>query len=67
MSQDTMIPAKLLDVSEVAELFGCSTRHVWRMAAEGDLPAPVKLRRLRRWESEALARWLADGGSEAAG
>ena len=36
-------PAKLLDVQAVAELLGCSTRHVYRLSDAGRLPAPVRL------------------------
>ena len=35
--------AKLLDVAAVADLLGCSQRHVYRLSDAGKMPAPVKL------------------------
>lgn len=40
---------KLLDVGEVAELLGCSARHVYRLADAGRMPAPVRVGALIRW------------------
>ena len=42
-------PAALLDVQTVADLLGCSTRHVYRLADRGAMPRPVKLGALVRW------------------
>lgn len=47
-------PAKsgaLLDVQAVAELLGCSTRHVYRLSDAGLSPHPVKLGSLARWRA----------------
>lgn len=41
--------AKLLDVQAVAEMLGCSTRHVYRLSDSGRMPRPVKLGSLVRW------------------
>ena len=35
--------AKLLDVQAVAEMLGCSPRHVYRLSDAGRMPAPLKL------------------------
>ena len=51
----------LLDVRAVAALFSCSTRHVYRLADAGRMPAPVHLGGLVRWCREKLEQWI-DGG-----
>ena len=40
---------KLLDVQTVAEMLGCSPRHVYRLSDSGRCPSPVKLGALVRW------------------
>lgn len=57
----TESPAKLLDVGAVAELLDCSTRHVYRLADSGRMPAPVKLGTLVRWPRQAIEEWIAAG------
>jgi len=52
---------QLLDVQAVAEMLGCSTRHVYRLSDSGRMPAPVKLGALVRWDRAALADWIAQG------
>lgn len=54
-------PAALLDVRAVATRLSCSTRHVYRLADAGLMPAPRRLGALVRWSVEDLDRWLADG------
>lgn len=54
-------PAKLLDVKAVAELLGCSTRHVYRLSDSGRIPAPLKLGALCRWSCAAIEEWIAAG------
>jgi excisionase family DNA binding protein len=56
--------AQLLDVQAVAEMLGCSTRHVYRLSDSGRMPAPVKLGALRRWSFVAIREWI-DGGCKA--
>ena len=53
--------AKLLDVQTVADLLGCSARHVYRMSDSGAMPRPVKLGSLVRWSAAAIGEWI-DGG-----
>ena len=53
--------AKLLDVQAVAELLGCSPRHVYRLSDAGRMPAPVKLGSLVRWSAAAIREWIDDG------
>jgi len=54
-------PAALLDVGAVAEMLGCSRRHIYRLADAGRMPRPVKLGQLVRWRRAELTEWL-DGG-----
>ena len=60
-------PAALLDVAAVAEMLGCSGRHVYRLADRGAMPRPVKLGSLIRWRRSTgdpmtgLEDWLAAG------
>ena len=42
----------MLDVKGVARLYGCSTRHVWRMTDLRDIPQPVRV-----GSSGRLVRW----------
>jgi excisionase family DNA binding protein len=52
---------RLFAVKRVAELLNCSTRHVWRLADSGKMPAPLKLGGLRRWNPATLEEWLNSG------
>ena len=45
-------------VGEVASLLGISQRHVWKLAAAGQLPQPVRLGRSVRWLHEDLVVYL---------
>lgn len=54
-------PAKLLDVEHVADMLGCSRRHVYRLSDAGKMPAPVRLGSLVRWNRSVLEDWLAAG------
>jgi excisionase family DNA binding protein len=60
MSQTTAAP-ELLTVKELARLLGCSARHVYRMSDGGQMPPPVKLGALVRWNRKVLESWIADG------
>jgi excisionase family DNA binding protein len=53
--------AMLLDVQAVAELLGCSTRHVYRLSDAGKMPAPVRLGCLVRWSAAAIQQWIDEG------
>jgi excisionase family DNA binding protein len=54
-------PAKLLDVRAVADLLGCSPRHIYRLADAGRMPASCKLGSLVRWSRTAIDDWIAAG------
>lgn len=62
MSQTTTAP-ELLTVKELARLLGCSPRHIYRMSDGGQMPPPVKLGALVRWNRKVLEAWIADGCS----
>lgn len=51
----------MLDVKALARLLACSSRHVHRMREGGQLPPPVRLGALVRWNRKVIERWLADG------
>jgi excisionase family DNA binding protein len=53
--------AKLLDVAAVAEMLGCSQRHIYRLADAGRMPPPVKLGSLVRWSSFSIREWIDQG------
>jgi len=57
-------PTVLLDVKAVAARLACSTRHVYRLADAGRMPAPIRLGALIRWKWSGpggLEEWLASG------
>lgn len=51
----------LLTVHEVAELLGCSTRHVYRLADAGTMPPPLRLGASVRWSRVTIETWIAAG------
>ena len=55
------VSAKLLDVQAVAEMLGCSQRHIYRLSDAGRMPAPVKLGALIRWNRAAVESWIDQG------
>ena len=55
------VSAKLLDVQAVAEMLGCSPRHVYRLSDSGRMPVPVKLGSLVRWSAAAIREWIDQG------
>jgi excisionase family DNA binding protein len=58
---DEATSATLLDVRAVAQLLDCSTRHVYRMADSGKMPAPVRIGALVRWTRQSLESWIGGG------
>jgi excisionase family DNA binding protein len=66
MTTDTLPPdpatlPALLDVQAVAQLLGCSPRHIYRMSDAGAMPPPVRLGALVRWRRKDIDTWLAGG------
>jgi excisionase family DNA binding protein len=54
-------------VSEVANMLGISTRHVWSLVARKELPAPIRLGRSARWNVDELRHWLSRGTAASVG
>jgi excisionase family DNA binding protein len=57
----TVSARTLLDVHNVAELLGCSSRHVRRLVDVGRMPRPLKLGALVRWNRQVIEDWINDG------
>lgn len=55
------VNAELLSVVLVAELCGCSTRTVRRLADSGRIPRPIKLGALLRWRRAEVLDWISAG------
>ncbi len=51
----------VVSAKDLAALLGASERHIRRMDAGGQLPAPLSLGRLRRWSLQEIRDWLAAG------
>ena len=53
---------KLLAVGDVASMFACSTRTIWRLADSGSIPSPVmRIGKVVRWSYEEINQWIEDG------
>jgi predicted DNA-binding transcriptional regulator AlpA len=51
---------RMLTISQVAELIGCSTASVRRLERAGRIPAGVRLSYgLKRWPTATIEQWLA--------
>jgi len=50
-----------VDAKGMAQLLNCSPRTVRRLADSGRMPAPIRLGRLARWNSETLRSWITEG------
>jgi len=46
-----------LDVREVADLLGFSSRTVYRLVNRGDFPQPRKIGRLSKWDRNEVTDW----------
>ena len=53
--------AAMLSVGDVADMLGCSSRHVYRLSDSGRMPRPIKLGALVRWRRAELEKWIAEG------
>ena len=48
-----------MTVRQVAELYGVHVRTAWRMAATGDIPAPIRIsERVVRWRLRDIERHI---------
>lgn len=53
--------ASLISIRQVAEILGCSTRHIQRLADGGKMPKPIRLGSLLRWPRQVIEEWVASG------
>lgn len=51
----------MLSVSDLAKRWGCSERHVRRMADAGRCPRPIKFGSLLKWPVAGIEQWEKDG------
>lgn len=51
----------LVGVREVSEMLGVSERQVRRLVAVCAMPAPLKLRGLRKWRASEIHAWIEGG------
>ncbi|MEZ6098161.1 MAG: helix-turn-helix domain-containing protein [Pirellulaceae bacterium] len=51
---------ELINVTQLAELLNLSVRTVWRLNAQGKLPAPLRLGRSVKWRKNEIYEWLAN-------
>jgi len=56
---------RLVDAAELASILGISTRTLARMVRTGDIPQPVAVGRLRRWNPDAVSSALSRKTKEA--
>jgi excisionase family DNA binding protein len=49
---------KLLNVKEVAELFGCGVSTIWRWTQNGILPRPIRIGGITRWHRNEIEKVL---------
>lgn len=51
----------LLSVAELADLLGVSERHIHNLRTQGQLPEPVRLGRVVRWDASEIRAWITAG------
>ncbi|WP_391575337.1 helix-turn-helix transcriptional regulator [Aureliella helgolandensis] len=49
-----------MSISQLAHRWGCSERHVRRMADSGRCPRPIRLGSLIRWPATEIEQWERD-------
>ncbi len=54
----------VVDVHGVAAMLDCSWRTVYRLVADGLLPPPIQLGRLRKWRRETIEEWLVEASAK---
>jgi predicted DNA-binding transcriptional regulator AlpA len=59
---DTGEDGQLLTSKQVADLFACSVRTIWRLVEVGQLPQPIRFnRKLVRWRRRDVLACLDNG------
>lgn len=51
----------LYSARQLAVALGVSLRTVWRLAASGRLPRPIRIGSGKRWRREEIVTWIASG------
>ena len=54
-------PQPLLTTSDMCAVLRIGSRTLRRMCLRGDVPKPLHVGRLLRWDSDAVQEWLASG------
>ena len=58
---DLMGDDTLLNVSQVAQIVGCSVRTIYAMIHRRHIPHPLKLSAMTRWRTGTIRRWIQAG------
>lgn len=53
--------AELLTVRDVAALVKLSSRQIYKLAASGRMPLPLKVSRSTRWRAADIEKWIQNG------
>lgn len=53
--------AGLLTATDVARLLKVSTRTIWRMRTNQQLPPPIQFNHTTRWRREDILHWIQQG------
>ena len=61
-----LVPLLLTD-RQVGQALGVSSRLIWKLAATGELPRPLKIGRASRWRREDVTAYVDRLAAEAAG
>jgi predicted DNA-binding transcriptional regulator AlpA len=65
MAQDTKPEPDLLTSAASAERLNISVRTLWRLVATGQFPQPKRYnRKLVRWPTQVVRRWLAQQAAD---
>jgi predicted DNA-binding transcriptional regulator AlpA len=56
-----LLDKKLLAVVDLANVFDCSERHIFRLLSAGKIPEPVRIGSLLRWDRKKIFEWVSAG------
>ena len=54
----------LLNAHQVADIIGCTTRHIYNLVNQKKMPPSVKIGRMARWPEAQIHSWIAQGCPE---
>lgn len=52
---------RLLVIDEVAEILRVSPSQIYKLTARGQMPEPIRLGGVNRWDHQALTKWIEAG------